>query len=95
METSLLAHASYFEYDSRMSTAKVSLSLDEELVTEARESVGPRGLSGYVNRALRQQLQQDRLARLLGEMDEEHGPVDPRLMEEARRAWPGPSGDLE
>ena len=37
-----------------MATEKVSLSLDEELVAEAREAVGPRGLSSYVNRALHQ-----------------------------------------
>lgn len=73
-----------------MSTAKVSLSLDEELVTEARETVGPRGLSGYVNRALRHQLQQDRLSRLLRELEDEHGPIDPQIMEEVRQAWPGP-----
>lgn len=73
-----------------MSTAKVSLSLDEELVSEARETVGPRGLSSYVNRALRHQLQHDRLGRLLQELEDEHGPIDPQIMEEVRRAWPGP-----
>ena len=47
-----------------MATEKVSLTLDEELVAEARERAGARGLSGYVNRALRHQLQRDRLAAL-------------------------------
>ena len=73
-----------------MSTEKVSLSLDEALVAEAREAVGPRGLSGYVNRALWRQLQQDRIAGLLEELEKEHGPIDSQIMDEVRRAWPAP-----
>jgi Arc/MetJ family transcription regulator len=76
-----------------MTTEKVSLTLDEELVTAARDEAGRRGLSGYVNHALRRQLQHDRLTRLLREMDEEAGPVDPEVMEEVRRAWPAPSDE--
>jgi Arc/MetJ family transcription regulator len=71
-----------------MRTEKVSLSLEEELLAEAREAVGARGLSSYVNRALRQQLQHDRLAGLLAELEQEHGPIDPRVLEEVREAWP-------
>jgi Arc/MetJ family transcription regulator len=73
-----------------MATEKVSLTLEEELVAEAREAVGVRGLSGYVNRALRHQLQRDRLAGLLAELEQETGPIEPELMEEVRRAWPAP-----
>jgi hypothetical protein len=73
-----------------MATEKVSLTLEEDLLAEARETVGARGLSGYVNRALRQQLQHDRIAGLLAEFERENGPIDPKLMEEVRRAWPLP-----
>lgn len=73
-----------------MATEKVSLTLEEELIAEAREAVGVRGLSGYVNRALRHQLQRDRLAGLLAELEQETGPIEPELMEEVRRAWPAP-----
>jgi hypothetical protein len=73
-----------------MATEKVSLTLEEDLLAEARETVGARGLSGYVNRALRQQLQHDRLAGLLAELEKETGPIDPEVMEEVRRAWPAP-----
>jgi Arc/MetJ family transcription regulator len=73
-----------------MRTEKVSLTLDEELLVEAREVVGARGLSSYVNRALRQQLQHDRLAGLLAELEQEHGPIDPRVLAEVREAWPTP-----
>jgi hypothetical protein len=71
-----------------MATEKVSLTLDEELVGEAREATGGGGLSGYVNRALRNQLQHDRLTALLDELEVEAGPIDPNLMDEVRRAWP-------
>ena len=73
-----------------MATEKVSLSLEEELLVEAREVVGTRGLSGYVNRALRRQLQHDRVAGLLMELEREHGPVDPKVTEEVRREWQEP-----
>jgi hypothetical protein len=74
-----------------MATAKVSLTLDEELIEEAREVAGSRGLSGYMNRALGKQLQHDRVRKLLAEMDEEFGPVDDEIMHDVRRAWPGPA----
>jgi Arc/MetJ family transcription regulator len=73
-----------------MRTEKVSLSLEEELLAEAREAVGVRGLSRYVNRALRQQLQHDRLAGLLAELEQTHGPVEPRVLAEVRQEWPTP-----
>jgi Arc/MetJ family transcription regulator len=73
-----------------MAAEKVSLTLEEDLVAEAREIVGLRGLSGYVNQALRLQLQRDRLAGLLADLDREHGPVPSEILEEVRRAWPSP-----
>ncbi|HZF09175.1 MAG TPA: hypothetical protein VFE33_10325 [Thermoanaerobaculia bacterium] len=73
-----------------MRTEKVSLTLEEELLAEARAAVGARGLSGYVNRALRQQLQHDRLARLLAELEQEHGPIESQVLEEVRQEWPAP-----
>jgi Arc/MetJ family transcription regulator len=73
-----------------MRTEKVSLTLEEELLAEARETVGIRGLSSYVNRALRSQLQHDRLAGLLADLEKERGPIEPEVMEEVRRAWPAP-----
>jgi Arc/MetJ family transcription regulator len=71
-----------------MRTEKVSLTLEEELLAEAREVVGARRLSSYVNRALRHQLQHDRLAGLLVELEQERGPIEPLVIEEVRRAWP-------
>lgn len=71
-----------------MSTEKVSLTLDETLVERARAAVGPRSLSGYVNEALRRQLQRDRLIAFLDDSDRRYGPVSANVMEEVRRSWP-------
>jgi Arc/MetJ family transcription regulator len=67
--------------------SKISLSIDEGVLAEARARAGRRGLSSYVNDALRRQLQRDRLAELLAEMEAESGPVPDRAMKEARRLW--------
>jgi len=72
-----------------MAASKVSISLDEGVLAEARERVGGRGLSSYVNEAVRRQLQHDRVADLLAQLDAESGPVPPELLEEARRTWRG------
>jgi Arc/MetJ family transcription regulator len=71
-----------------MTTAKVSMSLDAEVLAEARERVGGRGVSAYVNEAVRRQLRRDALADLLAEMRAANGPVDDEQMEEVRRLWP-------
>ena len=73
-----------------MRTEKVSLTLETELLAEARDVARARGLSRYVNQALRHQLQHDRLAGLLTELEEEKGPIEPEVIEEVRRAWPAP-----
>ncbi|MEA2024893.1 MAG: hypothetical protein U9N79_11495 [Actinomycetota bacterium] len=75
-----------------MATEKVSVSLDHQMVTAARERVGGRGLSGYVNDALRRQLQRDRIQDLLAELDDEFGPIPDHVMEEVRDLWPEPDG---
>ena len=74
-----------------MTVSKVSLSIDEDVLAEARARAGRRELSSYVNEALRRQLQQDRLAEMLAEMDAESGPIPEDVMEEARRLWRGPA----
>jgi hypothetical protein len=76
-----------------MATAKVSLTLDSELLKEARTHVGRRGLSSYIDGALRLRLQHDRLRVLLAEMDAEHGQVPTRIKARVRAEWPDqPSG---
>ena len=70
-----------------MAVSKVSLSIDEDVLTAARARAGRRELSAYVNEALRRQLQRDRLVELLAEMGSESGPIPDDVMEEARQPW--------
>ena len=42
-----------------MSVEKVPVSLEQEVVEAARAGVGGRGLSAYVNEAVRRQLRRD------------------------------------
>lgn len=67
--------------------AKVSLSIEEDVLEEARARAGRRELSSYVTDALRRKLQHDRLGELLAHMDDESGPVPEALLEEARGLW--------
>ncbi|MHB8892528.1 MAG: CopG family transcriptional regulator [Candidatus Limnocylindrales bacterium] len=58
-----------------MSTTKVSTTLTQELVVEAKTRVGERGFSRYLDAALARQLQFDRLADLEHELEHEFGPI--------------------
>ena len=70
-----------------MAVSKVSLSIEEDVLAEARSRAGRRELSAYVNEALARQLQHDRLGELLDEMENESGPIPSELLEEARALW--------
>ena len=71
-----------------MAVSKVSLSIEEDVLAEARERAGRRELSAYVNEALQRQLQHDRLGELLAEMTAELGPVPEKELARVRRQWP-------
>lgn len=70
-----------------MSASKVSLSIADDVLAEARTRAGRRELSAYVTEALRRRLQHERIAELLRQMDAEAGPVPEEYLEEARRLW--------
>jgi Arc/MetJ family transcription regulator len=74
-----------------MTVGKVSLSIDEDVLAEARARAGRRELSSYVKEALRRQLQRDRLTELLEAMGAESGRIPDEVMEEARQLWRGPA----
>lgn len=71
-----------------MATAKVSMSLDIDVLAETRERAGERGVSAYVNEAVHRQLRRDALNDLLAAMRAEQGPVPDETMEEVRKQWP-------
>jgi hypothetical protein len=65
---------------------KVSLTLEPDVAKELRQVAGSRGLSSFVNSAVRQELQAVRLRRLLDEMAEEAGPVPPAVQRRVQAA---------
>jgi hypothetical protein len=73
---------------------KVSVSLDEDLVSELE--AGDEALSAQVNDAVRLELDRWRRLRLLGEMlgdlDETHGPVDEKIVQKYLGCWRGRHG---
>jgi hypothetical protein len=67
-----------------MRTLKVTITMDEDVVVEARRVAGEGGLSPFINALVAQRLQQHRMLGLLAEMEVEHGPIDPVAWQEAR-----------
>ena len=68
--------------------AKLSVSVPNDLAKAVRKRVGTRGLSGFVARAMRHELEHEQLAYCLVEMDERLGPVPKKTLAAARAAWP-------
>ena len=44
----------------------------------------------HVNDALSRQLQHDHLSGLLADLVQQHGPIDPKVMDEVRQEWHAP-----
>ncbi len=68
--------------------AKLSVSLPSELAEAVRRRVGPRGLSGFVARAILHEIEREQLGGLLDELDAQHGPVSKAVLTKARKEWP-------
>lgn len=69
-----------------MATQKVSVTLEREALEVARQHVGPRGLSSYLDAALQEKLDRDARRRaFLGYLDELEA-VDPTSEADRRRA---------
>lgn len=71
-----------------MKIQKVSLSLDAELLEEARRRSEGSSLSAYVSRGLKRQVLADRQSELLETWEEEFGPIPEEAIEEMARLWP-------
>jgi hypothetical protein len=73
-----------------MKHTKISVTLESDVEAELRLVAGTRGVSAFVNEAVRQQLQAVRLRRLLDEMEAESGPIPQDVRREVDAlAWPG------
>lgn len=68
--------------------AKLSVSIPQELAQAVRRRAGPRGLSGFVARAIAHELEREQLGAFLDELEASEGRVSKRELSRARRAWP-------
>jgi len=68
--------------------AKLSVSIPKDLATAVRRRVGPRGLSGFVARAISHELEREQLGSFLAELEDDCGAVSKTNLARARRAWP-------
>ena len=68
----------------------MSLSIDSEILADARSEAGERGLSAFVTEAIRKHLRGEHLRQWLEQMDEKYGPVPEAMIEEARKKWQVP-----
>jgi Arc/MetJ family transcription regulator len=66
-----------------MGMTKLSVTVEEDLVDELRERAGDRGISAFVNQAVRHELQLARLGELLADLENELGPTDEAMVAEA------------
>jgi hypothetical protein len=71
-----------------MVVRKWSVSVEEQLAARVEEHVGPRGLSGFVARAVEHELERDALANYLDGLDQEYGDVPQELIEHYDALWP-------
>lgn len=70
-----------------MATRKISVSVEEDLVDALHDRVGARGVSRFVSRAIRHELEREELGELLAELEEVLGPPDKELIAEAAAAF--------
>ncbi len=66
-----------------MGMTKLSVTVQDELATEMRERAGSRGISAFVNQAVRHELQLGRLGALLADLENELGPPDEAMVADA------------
>jgi Arc/MetJ family transcription regulator len=70
-----------------MPVTKLSVSIDADLAAEVKRRAGERGVSGFVERAVRRELERERLAELSGELERDLGPVDEDVVIEIDSLW--------
>lgn len=67
---------------------KLSISVPNDLADALKKRVGPRGLSGFVARAIAHELEREQLQGFLDELERDHGPVSKAALSAARKSWP-------
>jgi hypothetical protein len=66
-----------------MGTRKISVTVEEDLVDALQGRVGTRGVSRFVTRAIRHELEREELGDLLADLEAQLGPPEEELVAEA------------
>ncbi|MFF4526255.1 hypothetical protein [Streptomyces bluensis] len=66
-------------------TKPVSVSVHEGTISAVRTRVGKRGISAYVEAAIRRQIERDQLDELIAGNEERHGPLTQEEIDAAER----------
>jgi hypothetical protein len=70
-----------------MGTARITITMDEELLGELKSRVGPGEVSSYVAEAVRARLRKDPILELLDKLDEMYGPLTAEEIAAGERDW--------
>ena len=70
-----------------MGTTKLSVTVEDQLVEQVRALVGERGVSAFVSRAVRHELEGERLGVFREELERELGPADEKMLADAEAAF--------
>jgi len=72
-----------------MSYSRLSVTLESKVADELRQVAGPRGISAFVNEAVRQQLQAHRVRKMLDRMEAKAGPISDDVQQQVDvLPWP-------
>ena len=72
---------------------RVTITLPEDLEAAIKADIGDREFSAYITEAAARRFQQEQLAKLLDDLDAEHGPVPEDVQREVASWWPD-SGEV-
>ena len=70
-----------------MAATRITITVDEDVLSELKSRVGPGEVSSYVVDALRARLQKDPIMELLDKLDEMYGPLTDEEIAEGEQWW--------
>ena len=70
-----------------MAATRITITVDEDVLSELKSRVAPGEVSAYGVEALRARLQRDPIMELLDKLDDMYGPLTEDEIAEGRREW--------
>ncbi len=70
-----------------MAATRITITVDEDVLSELKSRVGPGEVSAYLVEALRAKLRKDPILELFEKLDEMYGPLTDEEIALGRREW--------